>query len=394
MIPVRWRAVALGATAALAFAPAAFGQSPGIGPSSAITSLTGQTNSDYLRWVSAPGQEAKAVVEAYGVRPLDGTSPSLEVYATSENVDSWPGQTPMAGTLSLTGTTLRFTPRFPLDHGVYYTAILRNPEPGGMQTLGWAKFKLPERPATAPTKVAAVYPETDVLPDNLLKFYIYFSGAMNGGSVYDHIHLRDASGKEDQMAFLKLGQELWDPTMTRLTLLLDPGRIKRGVSLNLELGPALEAGKNYSLTIDADWKDSNGRPLQAVFTKAFRVGPSDRTAIDTAKWRVTAPRRATRDVLEIAFPEPLDHALAMRLIRVVDAKGANVPGDVATADQDRRWTFRPDANWPAGRYEIVVFTTIEDLAGNNVGKPFDVDVFENVQRELPSETVKLPFEVK
>ena len=39
-------------------------------------------------------------------------------------------------------------------------------------------------------------------------------------------------------------------------------------------------------------------------------------------------------------------------------------------------------------------TTIEDLAGNNIGKSFEVDLFEGVQRRLTNSTVKLPFEVR
>jgi len=34
------------------------------------------------------------------------------------------------------------------------------------------------------------------------------------------------------------------------------------------------------------------------------------------------------------------------------------------------------------------------LAGNNIGKPFEVDLFERVQRRLAQSTVKLPFDVR
>jgi hypothetical protein len=63
-------------------------------------------------------------------------------------------------------------------------------------------------------------------------------------------------------------------------------------------------------------------------------------------------------------------------------------------DQERRWTFRPIGPWLKGDYQLVVQTTIEDLAGNNIGKPFDVDIFQGVQRQLTSETVKLLFSIR
>ena len=43
---------------------------------------------------------------------------------------------------------------------------------------------------------------------------------------------------------------------------------------------------------------------------------------------------------------------------------------------------------------MAVATHIEDLAGNNIGKPFEVDLFEGVQRRLTNAVVKLPFVVK
>jgi hypothetical protein len=37
---------------------------------------------------------------------------------------------------------------------------------------------------------------------------------------------------------------------------------------------------------------------------------------------------------------------------------------------------------------------VEDLAGNNIGKPFEVDLFEGVERRLSMTTVKLSFEIR
>ena len=67
---------------------------------------------------------------------------------------------------------------------------------------------------------------------------------MQRGHVYDHIHLLGEAGKPVELPFLELDEELWDPEMTRLTIFIDPGRIKRGVRPLEEIGPALEAGKN------------------------------------------------------------------------------------------------------------------------------------------------------
>ena len=56
--------------------------------------------------------------------------------------------------------------------------------------------------------------------------------------------------------------------------------------------------------------------------------------------------------------------------------------------------MRPAQPWRRGLYRLVVATTIEDLAGNNIGKLFDVDVFERVNRKIATESVRVEFKVK
>lgn len=63
-------------------------------------------------------------------------------------------------------------------------------------------------------------------------------------------------------------------------------------------------------------------------------------------------------------------------------------------DQERRWIFTPDTVWRRGRYQLIIHTTLEDLAGNNIGKPFEVDLFEGAGRRLSTTTVKLSFEIQ
>ena len=89
----------------------------------------------------------------------------------------------------------------------------------------------------------------------------------------------------------------------------------------------------------------------------------------------------------------MDRALAERVIRVITDTGAPVEGKAGLEDQERRWNFVPSAPWKRGSYQILIEATIEDLAGNNIGKPFEVDLFENVQRRMTNSTVRLPFEI-
>ena len=90
----------------------------------------------------------------------------------------------------------------------------------------------------------------------------------------------------------------------------------------------------------------------------------------------------------------MDQALASRVIRVADAVGRLVEGDNALSDQEQLWGFTPQESWKTGHYELHVQNTIEDLAGNNIGKAFEVDLFEGVQRRFTNAVVKLSFEVR
>ncbi|HEX9002954.1 MAG TPA: Ig-like domain-containing protein, partial [Blastocatellia bacterium] len=192
----------------------------------------------------------------------------------------------------------------------------------------------------------------------------------------------------------QIDEELWDSTMTRLTLFIDPGRIKRGVLPLEEVGPALEAGKRYTLVIDREWLDGAGMPLKDGFQKSFSVGPPDREPIDPKRWQIQSPFAGTRDALSINFAESLDQALAQRLIAVALESGEIVAGEISLSEHERRWTFSPANSWRRGRYHLHIQTTLEDLAGNNIGKPFDVDTLAGTQRQIAASTARLPFEVR
>src|SRR4029077_13312670 len=151
-----------------------------------------------------------------------------------------------------------------------------------------AEFVIPKPAAGPPTVVEHVYPSTNKLPENQLKFYLHFSAPMSRGEAYRHIHLLQANGKEVDLPFLELDEELWDPEGKRFTLFFDPGRIKRGLKPREEVGPALEEGKSYTLVIDRQWQDAQGTPLKEFFRKAFSVSPPDDRQPDVNTWKVQA----------------------------------------------------------------------------------------------------------
>jgi hypothetical protein len=244
------------------------------------------------------------------------------------------------------------------------------------------------------TTVRAVYPTRSTLPENLLKFYFHFSAPMSRGEAYQRIHLFDAQGKSIEGAFLELDQELWNADQTRFTILFDPGRIKRELLPRELVGPALEAGKSYTLVIDRDWLDAKGRPLKESFKKSFMVGPPDTIQPDPKTWKLTVPAAGSSQPLVAESPESLDHALLERVLRVVDDKGTELHGTVAISNEETRWSFTPKSPWRAGTFDLEVETILEDLAGNNLKKPFEIDLFGPIQKRVETERVRVTFVVK
>ena len=298
---------------------------------------------------------------------------ALAVYAAGAD-------TPMLGTYSKEGDTLVFRPRFPLSSGISYRAVF----PGGTFVVGAA-------PAAAPTaRVEHVYPSASVLPANELKLYIYFSAPMSRGEAWKHIHLLDDAGKPVPLAFLELDQELWDPGNQRLTVLFDPGRIKRGLVPTNEIGPPIVEGKHYKLVIDRDWHDAQGAGLVESFEKAFTGGPSDRTPPDPKHWNVIAPKAGTAEPLIVDFPKPMDYALLQRMLEV-----PGITGKITIDRDETRWSFTPDAPWESGTYHLIADNLLEDIAGNHLDRAFDVDLQKAVAAPVSSsKTVSLAFTVR
>ena len=146
----------------------------------------------------------------------------LQVFVGAVEADDLP---PVTGMTTVVGQALRFTPRYPFGAGLEYRVRLDRSmlaaEPGAKDVRNFT-FATP-RPATPVTRITNVYPTTDRLPENLLKFYLHFSAPMGRGEAYRHVHLLDAEGHELPAVFLELGEELWDRDMRRFTLLFDPG---------------------------------------------------------------------------------------------------------------------------------------------------------------------------
>ncbi|MEL6202316.1 MAG: hypothetical protein AAFR39_08150 [Pseudomonadota bacterium] len=224
------------------------------------------------------------------------------------------------------------------------------------------------------TSVEEVYPTASVLPENLLRFYIYFSSPMGRADILPAINLLDAEGSVVDGVFLSNRFDLWSSDRTRLTLLLDPGRVKTGLRANLEMGRALIVGETYHLEISQAAEDGQGCPLVAARRVTFKVTDADLSSPSPDDWELIAPAAGTRQPLTLLLDNAMDHlSLAYRL-RAVGPDGAPVPGRIALREAETLWEFTPIAPWPAVAHRVVIDPMLEDLAGNRPGALFDQPV--------------------
>lgn len=312
------------------------------------------------------------------------------------------------GKWSRIGERIAFEPRFPWRPGVAYQVTCDWSLIGASESVealpSSLEFSATDKSlATVPlAEVTEVYPSQDELPENVLKFYIHFSSPMSRGESYRCVTLWEVGGarspRQIEAPFLELGEELWDRSGTRFTLLLDPGRIKRGLKPREDVGPVFEEGKTYRLVIDQSWQDSHGRPMKQSFERQFRISTPDDMQPDVSTWQNSVPTKGTREALALSFPEPLDDAMLRRVLAVYRGtpdrrEGDTLLGSIVIDDGQQRWRFFPESPWQPGEYVVEVDATLEDRAGNSLGRPFEIDVLRDVEAAVPNKKFHLSFKV-
>jgi hypothetical protein len=165
--------------------------------------------------------------------------------------------------------------------------------------------------------------------------------------------------------------ELWDADRRRLTVLLDPARIKRGLAPHREIGYPLREGQSFRLTVGAAFPDARGVAMRAGAEQRYRVVSDERRRIDPGTWQIGTPPVGSRQPVQIIFDRPLDHGLLLRCLRVTDPGGQVVRGAVSTAQGECVWTLTPAGPWQTGIHRLVVDPVLEDVAGNSLTRAFD-----------------------
>ncbi len=320
------------------------------------------------------------------------------------------GVPPTAGRLIADGVDMCFVPRFvagttyavtiddrtvehlTIDH---LDAVTTNTEAPaavatdeGSETARLVRER-PQRAAT--TEVLAIYPSSDVVPSNLLRLYIWFSAPMGEGYAADHVRLTDNAGEPIVGALLSTVDELWDHDRRRLTVLLDPARIKRGLTPHRQLGYPLRSGAAVRLVVDDQFRDAHGGGLRSPARQTYRVGDDERRHVEPQAWTVIPPSLHTVEPLEIGFDRLLDHGLLTRCLRVIGPDGRRVIGTSEVGPGERSWRLVPRRDWLPGAHRLLVDPRLEDPAGNSVIRLFDRDITRAVDGSRPRDPVAVTF---
>jgi hypothetical protein len=268
---------------------------------------------------------------------------------------------------------VRFVPYFPFEKGIRYRATFDPRSLPGFEfsELITLDFYLPREQSAVQTEVTQIFPSSDSLPENLLRFYARFSGSMQRGRVEEQVAIIGPDGRPVPEVLYRPPVELWDRNMQYLTILLDPGRLKRWVGPNVELGPPLKAGQEYRLVIGSGMVDLAGRPLREAFCKRFLVTEAVRESIAVERWKILPPAAKSREPLALTFPRPLDWALLFRTITIASKGGELIDGRIEIDQCEKRWSFIPTSPWVEGAYHVRIAPSIEDVCGNSVVGAFD-----------------------
>jgi hypothetical protein len=283
---------------------------------------------------------------------------------------------PLAGRFEVEQDAVVFVPRFPFMDGMRYSLLVEQEEHRGRVEVG--SIERPQQRQAPATTVIGIYPSAATVPVNLLKLYIYFSAPMSTGFAARAVQVRRwPNGEPLESVFLPTDEtaiELWDRERRRLTLLLDPGRIKRGLVSNREAGYPLVEGESILVVVQTSFPDATGNPLRAGAERRYDVGPPLRTRIEPARWQLAAPAAGTLTPLIVTFDRPLDQALLQHCLTVCDPSGASCGGSASAGLEERCWQFVPATPWLPGDYLLAIDPRLEDLAGNSLLRVFDREI--------------------
>ena len=113
---------------------------------------------------------------------------------------------------------------------------------------------------------------------------------MSEGYAARHVALVDDAAAELRGALLPTEHELWDGQRRRLTILLDPARIKRGLAGHRQAGYPLRPGTSFRLVVGGGFPDARDSRCQTPGRSGgIRSAVRSVAIVEPGRWALTVP---------------------------------------------------------------------------------------------------------
>ena len=218
---------------------------------------------------------------------------------------------------------------------------------GRCQPVHRGDVALPAAPRIRAGPCDASLPERRRRPENQLRMYIHFSGADGPARRLEHVTLLDDRAPVVD-PFLPVDGEFWNADRTRYTVFFDPGRQKRGILPNREMGASLVAGRQLHARRRSRLARRQRPAARARRSRDVPRRPRPISRRSTSPpGRSRRPREGTRDPLPVTFrSRSITVCCCARLACGATARRSS--GEVRVDANETRWTMTPNEPWRPG----------------------------------------------
>lgn len=216
-----------------------------------------------------------------------------------------------------------------------------------------------------------IHPKSPVWPENILRFHLAFEFPMDTEFALRFVDLFRASGERVHGAFVDLPNGLWTTDQKVLTILFHPGRVKRGLRANIDLGRAIQEGERLAIRVSGGMRDAYGNRLGKDVWFEFTTGPAVLTSFEKIQMTYRVNGNDQETAIRIPSDRPIDWLSARSSLFARDANGAEVP--VLVEDDTVGLLLRPESAWPHGTIYVSAGEKLEDSCGNRQTVPFEIN---------------------
>lgn len=304
------------------------------------------------------------------ITKIQGENFKFDEWSSFFSIKSNPNEAPVRGSYRIENNNIVFRPMTKPDPKLRYlvtfsyqalSIVLSEELEEQSVYTDIASFAPPE--STQP-EIVSVTPDLEIVPANLIRFYVFFSAPMGNENPYNFINIKDKNGISLEDPFVIVPEGLWNIDRNRLTLLLHPG----SEGDDLVEGDVLRAGNDYQLEIDENWKGASGQKLKESFTREINATNPLRRAINVNLWALRAEQNQLAS-LTIVTDHPLDQPLAKRMLYIRNKQGQILPSQVEfTSPEKLRILWRPEGST---ELELHIDHRLEDVCGNTPLYAFD-----------------------